>query len=400
MLCMLLCIACWLYAAGIVDRMQEQGRNIGLRYSSGGVSQESLNEIAFLNDDPLRANWLAWGEESGSATAEFNGKNEACTVLRVCGDPQLLYDRSQYRMGAAPLMGDQEGCAVSAALAYKLWRSYDVLDAELIWNGKHYFVRGVLREEDETLLLLQNDKDEEDYLFTAMEIDQTPNETGGYGTAEEQAQQFANKALLTSADVVIGYEGQALTLRQVALLPLLVVLILACWRIWGGQAAPAPLQQALRFVFIIGVIALGLWALSGWAYWPETWRPARWSYFDFWGEQWQRSATHTNALFALPGYAPDVARQKDILQALAAIVAATLLAFPVHSLKGGGPGQKLLFAAAAVLAAFLGSLYLGVGFQRPVWAAWPLYWCALALYALFLPALGQAKLPTLRKEDY
>lgn len=401
-LCMLLCIAFWLRAATLTDDLQQKGQHIGVRYSSGGVDQKSLNNIAFLNEDPQRATWLAWTQQQGNATAEINNQNSLCTVLSVSGNPYLLYDRSQFRHGGAPLLGDEDGCMISAGLAYALWRSFDVNDVELLYGGKSYFVRGVLRDEKEKILLLQNPKNDEEFLFDAMEISQVPNANGYYDSAEDQVRAFSSSAQLSTGDVTIGYEGQALALRQLALLPLVIIMLLGCFRIARRQRAEnltAP-QRALRAVFIIALLALGIWALSGWAYWPQNWRPARWAAFEFWGEQWQRTMAHTDALFSLPAYAPDLARQKELIQISIFIVAASLLVFPVHSRKEGGPGEKLIFALAALLSAFAIGLYMGSAFQRPIWMAWPLYWSIQALYALLLPATGQIRLPDLDKEDY
>lgn len=401
-LCMLLCIAFWLRSAALADDLQRSGRNIGVRYSSGGVDQKSLNDIAFLNEDPERAGWLAWTQQQGSATAEFNNQSSSCTILPVSGNPYLLYDRSQFRHGGAPLLGDEDGCVVSAGLAYALWRSFDVNDVELLYGGESYFVRGVLRDEKEKVLLLQNPKSDEDFTFDAMEISQVPNANGYFDPAEDQVRAFASSAQISPGDVVIGYEGQALALRQLALLPLGIILLLGCFRIARRQRADdltLP-QRALRVAFIIALLGLGIWALSGWAYWPQNWRPARWAAFEFWGKQWQRTMTHTDALFSLPAYAPDLARQKEIIQVIVAIVAASLLVFPAHSRSEGGPGEKLLFALVALLGAFAIGLYMESAFQRPIWMAWPLYWGLQALYALLLPATGQIRLPDLDSEDY
>lgn len=401
-LCMLLSIGLWLHAAVVTDNLQQNGQNIGMRYSSGGVDQKALNAIAYLDPDPLRANWLAWAQQSGNVTAEFSGRSSSCTVLRISGDPQLLYDRSQYRLGGAPMLGDETGCVVSAGLAYDLWRTYDVVDVELTHGDRTYTVLGVLQEKDEKILLLQNPQREEEFLFNAMEISQMANENGFYDAADSQVQQFASSAQVSAGDVVIGYEGQALALRQLALLPMVIILILGCLRIaWQnrGEAMTLP-QRALRTLCILALLALGIWALSGWAYWPQNWRPARWAAFEFWGEQWQTTLAHAEALFSLPAYAPDLAKQKLIIQALVAIVAASLLVFPAHSRKEGSVAEKILFAAVALLGTFAMGLYMGSMYQRPIWVSWPLYWGMQALYILLLPAVGKIRPPSLGEEDY
>ena len=211
-----------------------------------------------------------WHETKSDITSDFISAKAGC--IYYSGNADLVWP-APYKCGSAPGVTDGAGCAVSSALAWKLWGSFDILGKTIDVDGVTRTVRGVFEEDGLVALLSVRDEDKS-HSFTAMELSGGPS-----SPSREDAVSFAIAAGLGAPDSVLLGTPASLA-RLLFALPLI---IMACYGIVLFVGAmknhPAALRGAL-FLALIGfaiVLPFLLDALPGRII------PTRWSDFSFWG---------------------------------------------------------------------------------------------------------------------
>ena len=384
--CALACLFVWGYGLSRLDNLAARSAHIGVRYAEPTITQESLSRLRHDIDpeNNTLAGCLAWREDGSKVLRDdVSGRSDEATQLLLYGDGTLLVDSSRFLLGNPPDKDDPDSIAISSALAQAIFGSTDLLGQPIYDGEETYTISGIFDDGKEKTLLRQHKKNDKDYQFNALELTRTPNESGTYGTAQEQVADFCNQTGLPQGEATLDYASTVSMLRLVAALPCLAIAIILLVRVgqslvsthgWAGKLAYGALMAL--------VAALAVWAVAQWVFWPQEWLPTRWSYFEFWGERWQQVSAQFDAIFSLPAQTPDLLRRKGELATLASLVAALFLVFPGSSFRRGSANQYAICSFGALLAAFALCLHFGLPFERPLFMTWLLFFGGSALLAI------------------
>lgn len=260
---------------------------VGLRYARAltGAQAEAALEYAAGPKNGQKIAPVFWRQE----TAQLKGPLATASASALCfwGEAALVWP-GEYTAGTAPGPFDEAGCAVSEALAWRLWGSLDPVGLALEVGGRQRTVRGVFRGE-EALALAPTAPGQGG--FTAVEL-------ASPALSAEQARAFAQNCGLGAPDAMVYGQGMAGLMAAAAWLPaaaLAAALFFFLVR-WSRTWLPAA-RQGLWFLALAG-LALALPAVLSSA--PEWLLPGRWSDFGFWSGLARQLAGQAREWFSLP----------------------------------------------------------------------------------------------------
>ena len=218
--------------------------------------------------------WREGQSKLATALAEVSAD-----CIAYSGDAALVWP-AEYLSGAAPSVTDSTGCAVSSALARRLWGSTDVVGQCLEADGEERLVRGVFESRRELILLGFADEDASQ-AWSAAELSGGPRHA-----SRAQAAAFAAEAGLGQPGSILMSSGPAAAAWVLAVLPLILL------SLYGLARAMAWLRprsrwgwRALWFSLALG-LALTLPLLLETL--PPRMIPSRWSDLDFWAGLWRQ----------------------------------------------------------------------------------------------------------------
>lgn len=356
----------------------QRTRSFSLRYEDNALLHQSLLDMSKndLNQGDYIPAFAAWNQGNEvSIENEENGHTAQTTLFTVYGQASLLFPQAVFLEGIAPQEGDDEGCAISSATAYKLFGSDEVLNQLFTWNDKEYRVCGVYDLPEDTMMM-QNCNSESNIGYTGLEISTSGQEVKSVKT---QAEEFTNRFGLSSSYVAYDYASQAYIMTQLALLPGLFILIFAVVRMGKTQVKLNNINGALsRTVMIAAACAflvLGIWMIGPSVSIPTESLPARWSDFEYWGELWQTQAQLFVSMEEQPGYLPDIETKMVQYQMIACVVGAIVSSLFVVRKKNipRTLSALLIYVLAALAMAFGAALWLKMQYSRGLWLIWPLY---------------------------
>ena len=318
----------WLGASFLAQRAGELSRGAVIRWEAGGgISPvQLLRAERYAREDggaavPTAALWREHRE--GYVEGGAGRCSTSAAVLELFGDGGEVWPAA-FRYGNYPARGDETGCAVDEAAADALWGSARVVGQAVLWKGKTYYVRGVMKGSGGLLL----------------------------GQGGEDAEPWPNLLLR------LFQRGRALTAA-----PLLLVCYL-----------PPALLGAGAVLWCAGAP----WSV------PERFIPTRWSDFEFWVRLFSGGMEKLRGYLTLAAVQRDL--RYGALAAGCALLSLTALALAVLAAERAGVRTERVFAvrACAVWALTFGIALVfapfgGVKVERPLWllpAAWLLSdWC-------------------------
>ena len=318
----------WLGASFLAQRAGELSRGAVIRWEAGGgISPvQLLRAERYAREDggaavPAAALWREHRE--GYVEGGAGRCSTSAAVLELFGDGGEVWPAA-FRYGNYPARGDETGCAVDEAAADALWGSARVVGQAVLWKGKTYYVRGVMKGSGGLLL----------------------------GQGGEDAEPWPNLLLR------LFQRGRALTAA-----PLLLVCYL-----------PPALLGAGAVLWCAGAP----WSV------PERFIPTRWSDFEFWVRLFSGGMEKLRGYLTLAAVQRDL--RYGALAAGCALLSLTALALAVLAAERAGVRTERVFAvrACAVWALTFGIALVfapfgGVKVERPLWllpAAWLLSdWC-------------------------
>ena len=214
-----------------------------------------------------------WSEKTASVSADPDRTAEEVTCIGFEGTAQdcLPVD---YLQGTAPGAVGQQ-CAVSSALAWTLFGSYDIVGLTVALDRTEYFISGVFKSESKTLLYPAQSG------FTHAALRGLSPDT-----PKTDAEQWATAAG-TGRITAITYGPQKAWLAHAAcaLPALLVGLALAVMLLRFLCALPGVFRGAALFALALAfawAVPRFLQTLPGWLI------PGRWSDFSFWPALWTK----------------------------------------------------------------------------------------------------------------
>ena len=316
----------WLGASFLAQHAGELSHGAVIRWKAGGgISPvQLLRAERYAREDggaavPAAALWREHRE--GYVEGGAGRCSTSAAVLELFGDGGEVWPAA-FRYGNYPARGDETGCAVDEAAADALWGSARVVGQAVLWKGKTYYVRGVMKGSGGLLL----------------------------GQGGEDAEPWPNLLLR------LFQRGRALTAA-----PLLLVCYL-----------PPALLGAGTVLWCAGAP----WSV------PERFIPTRWSDFEFWVRLFSGGMEKLRGYLTLAAVQRDL--RYGALAAGCALLSLTALA--VLAAERAGVRTERVFAvrACAVWALTFGIALVfapfgGVKVERPLWllpAAWLLSdWC-------------------------
>ena len=318
----------WLGASFLAQHAGELSHGAVIRWKAGGgISPvQLLRAERYAREDggaavPAAALWREHRE--GYVEGGAGRCSTSAAVLELFGDGGEVWPAA-FRYGNYPARGDETGCAVDEAAADALWGSARVVGQAVLWKGKTYYVRGVMKGSGGLLL----------------------------GQGGEDAEPWPNLLLR------LFQRGRALTAA-----PLLLVCYL-----------PPALLGAGTVLWCAGAP----WSV------PERFIPTRWSDFEFWVRLFSGGMEKLRGYLTLAAVQRDL--RYGALAAGCALLSRTALALAVLAAERAGVRTERVFAvrACAVWALTFGIALVfapfgGVKVERPLWllpAAWLLSdWC-------------------------
>ena len=318
----------WLGASFLAQHAGELSHGAVIRWKAGGgISPvQLLRAERYAREDggaavPAAALWREHRE--GYVEGGAGRCSTSAAVLELFGDGGEVWPAA-FRYGNYPARGDETGCAVDEAAADALWGSARVVGQAVLWKGKTYYVRGVMKGSGGLLL----------------------------GQGGEDAEPWPNLLLR------LFQRGRALTAA-----PLLLVCYL-----------PPALLGAGTVLWCAGAP----WSV------PERFIPTRWSDFEFWVRLFSGGMEKLRGYLTLAAVQRDL--RYGALAAGCALLSLTALALAVLAAERAGVRTERVLAvrACAVWALTFGIALVfapfgGVKVERPLWllpAAWLLSdWC-------------------------
>lgn len=255
---------------------------LGLTLAEPLTAEQAAAARSWEQSDANAAGLTAsfWNQEKTAVTTDFGRAAQDVDCIGFDGNAQDCLP-ARYLQGAAPGAAGQQ-CAVSSALAWALFGSYDIVGQCLTLDGTLYFVSGVFESEASCLLYpAQGD-------FTHAELRGTSPDT-----PKADAEQWAAAAGAGKIQSVDYRPQKAWLGRCLCRLPTVLeglCLLIALLRFLSGL--PGLLRGAAWFVLTLIFawrLPYFLQTLPGWLI------PSRWSNFSFWTDLW-REITQNRSL--------------------------------------------------------------------------------------------------------
>lgn len=266
---------------------------VSLRYIEPLTKTQVESALEYVQSEQNNADTYPtfWLQKEGVEVTTRDDTKAITQILVGHGQGELIWPAT-FILGGWPGVYDEDGCAVSAQLAWNLWGSTDVVGKEVQLDKRKLTVRGIFEGEDPILYATGG----LDVGYTCVELSPIIDED-----KHEAAENFIIKAGLPFADYMV-YGGSMQVLMQAACW--LEVIYSALCLMWHLFRACPPKRRRLMLLCLLFVLAFLLpVALSELPAWII---PTRLSDFDFWGRLWQTVSDRIREWFSLPAQSKDV----------------------------------------------------------------------------------------------
>ena len=153
-------IALWCLGSFMAQQAERQTGSVSARWPDGGVSPAQLaKQEEYFRQDGMRnlPEATLWKEIFSQEITDGADNSVECTVVTLYGYAEDVCQDDMI-VGGFPIKGDTDGCVISEKLAFDLWGSHDVLGVPVYWDGRSYFVYGIVKSGD-SFILMQTDGD-------------------------------------------------------------------------------------------------------------------------------------------------------------------------------------------------------------------------------------------------
>jgi hypothetical protein len=262
-----------------------------------------------------------WSQEKGVTINGEYGTADT-SVLWVDGEGSKVYPVN-FLEGGYPSELDTQGCAVSSALAWKLWGSVKVSGLLLHLDGESYRIRGVFNSK-EYIVMIQTNGTDSGKEFEAVEL------AGEYaGSTETLLEQLAISGILPIPDVLIDGHHLYGVFHFVAVVPILLLVIAGMKRMLAANSENKKQRgnslwkkEFIIFAFLL-VSAIFLPELLKKL--PADMVPVRWSDFNFWGRLFKVYETRYIDWLSLRPLLKDILAKQQMMKALVSSLPADII---------------------------------------------------------------------------
>ena len=160
---MVLCIYFFVQSMIYIHQLLPYSSLVTLINIEGGLTMHQLEEMQKQNAQIIdSANFVAWGSvENQEIKSEELNHSKRVDVMVVSGESRILFPTSS-RLS----LEDKYGCLIDRESAVWLYGTHDVVGLPIDYNGTVYTIRGILRDEENALVIQMNNQVMESVLDT------------------------------------------------------------------------------------------------------------------------------------------------------------------------------------------------------------------------------------------
>ena len=289
-----------------------------LRYETNIITgQAAYNARKFsARSDNGHAFWPTfWCEGTAEFTSEH--RTHRAKTIFYSGDASLVW-QADFLYGMAPGTTDNIGCAISEALAHRLWGSTDVLGKTVLVDGQKRIVRGVFKGTHELALVSFTYEDTSENWAVVELAGGAPNAT------RNDALSFAIQSGLGSPDYILTNREPIFIATVLPVVPLVIISIYVLILIHNYlRKYHTQISKMAPFLLLIVIALILPFALERL---PGNIIPTRWSDFSFWSALIAQNQMNTREFLIATPTLRDLESSLVLLQQLAIGVASSLCA--------------------------------------------------------------------------
>lgn len=274
-----------IYNAGFV---KENLSCVSARYDTASVSpvalKKAMNKLTDSDKTTLPKITLWNRLKKETIQNPTNHLTIDTNVIQVSGDISLIIPMKLIS-GNYVYENDDKGCVLDTKTAFKLFGTTQAVNDQVVWNGKTYVVRGVVKAEDTILMLQINNNN---YLFSNIEALYQNNIKKNI--ADNDALHMKNLLIQTGykePDAIIDGVQVSWLLHFLCQLPLLLlgiitaVLFLRCF-LHSHQSLISRVLYGLTFLIIVMFLITNFTIHI-----PSQFIPTKWSDYNFYVDKYK-----------------------------------------------------------------------------------------------------------------
>lgn len=245
-----------------------------------GIEGAKLQEQNAERERPFV--FTLWGSKKKQEISGQEGDKSTGEIIWICGSSEQLFPRD-----VVLDQEDRSSCLLSGDLAYRLYGTREVAGLGIIYQGKEYQIKGVLKEARETMVLQSDPQTEAIMDAAALTI---PQDRLSSLEAKDFEQLYGDADFKVNLNAVTGW-GRFI----VNLLPMCILYVF----IWNSVKKTVvwrrfPIKSLALTVCFLSLIG-GFFFLTDWKTGLSfSFMPPKWSDFGYWGgvaEELQKSLT-------------------------------------------------------------------------------------------------------------
>jgi hypothetical protein len=273
----------WGMAVYYGQYVREHYQSVSIRLKGSTVAERMLAQIAEQEKESGNrelAGIAAWNQkENQFLECDVLGTKAEIRLIEVYGAMENVYP-IQLLSGYIPAADDTQGCLIDEDTAYRLFHTVDSLGSSLIFDGRRYYVRGILRSFEEVCLII---RDSAQKSYSNLELAFEASDNSGQ-LAADLLRQYGISGRYTLID---GY----LISRSLTLIYLLPAWLLGFCLLYDLTAVlwrrrRIPLQAVGLVLVVICLWPLLSWMMEFKLFLPQQLIPTQWSDFSFWSRKY------------------------------------------------------------------------------------------------------------------
>ena len=262
--------------------IREHYQSVSIRMKGEVVTERILIQMAEqerIKENQELTEITAWNrKENQTLVCDVLETKEEMGLIEVYGAMEKAYP-VLLLSGYMPAADDKQGCLIDEESAYRLFRTADALGNSLIYDGRRYFVRGVLRSPEMVCLIIRAF---EEISYANLELSFENSDNSGQ-LAADLLRKYGINSRYTLIDGYLISKSLSLVYLLPAWLLGFALLYDLSALLWKRRRIPL---QAIGLVLVI----LCLWPLLSWimefeVFLPQQIIPTQWSDFSFWSRK-------------------------------------------------------------------------------------------------------------------
>lgn len=230
--------------------------------------------------------------------------------------------------------GDNNGCVIDETTAYQLFGTINIIENEVKIGEASYWIRGVVKAEQNVFLLQNQDKKE---MYDNLEIIfSEKNLENGMQLAESLLYQYnigENAVLLDGvlyANIVKHYEAIPYWIIYILFIIIIIRFLIEYLKQkkWNRTKKKIFMQMiCIVLVSLSIIVTIGFFMqifFENPCYLPQQWIPTQWSDFDFWVKKYQDIKEHTTEIQYIMPNIKDVLLIKKLKECMIGIALSVL----------------------------------------------------------------------------